>query len=186
MTETVCRFFTIADYIEEEKWLREQHRAGRKLVGIRLPCFYIFESCEPEDVIYRLDYKNSDYSEEYLGMYRDFGWEFFARCAGWLYFRKPAAAAETEGDGELFSDNASRLDMITHIVKTRLLPVTVLFLGCTLPNMLRVLCGSMPGIAGMILMCICSALVFANMFLLIYCGVKLSRIRADIEKNGGQ
>ena len=57
MRKKFIRFFTIADYKEEERWLREQHKQGWKLVRMTVPCFYTFESCEPQDVIYRLDYK---------------------------------------------------------------------------------------------------------------------------------
>ena len=31
MRKTMLRFFTIADYEEEELWLREQHRSGWRL-----------------------------------------------------------------------------------------------------------------------------------------------------------
>ena len=51
MRKTFIRFFTIADYEDEEVWLRRQHQNGWKLVKLIVPCFYIFESCEPEDVI---------------------------------------------------------------------------------------------------------------------------------------
>ena len=58
-TKTMLRFYTIADFREEEIWLREEHRNGWKLTKMRPPCFFRFEKCEPEDVIYRLDFKNS-------------------------------------------------------------------------------------------------------------------------------
>ena len=64
MTKTVTRFFTIADFIEEEKWLREMHNQGWKLSKMTPPCFFTFESCEPEDVIYRLDFR--DIEDGYL------------------------------------------------------------------------------------------------------------------------
>ena len=54
--KTVIRFFTIADYEEEEAWLHEQHKNGWKLSKMIPPCFFIFEQCTPEDVAYRLDY----------------------------------------------------------------------------------------------------------------------------------
>ena len=60
------RFFTIADYEEEEIWLREMHQKGWKLVKTVIPCFYFFESCTPEDVVYRLDYKNNGESNDYI------------------------------------------------------------------------------------------------------------------------
>ena len=90
-TKTMIRFFTIADYEDEEIWLREQHRKGWKLQRMIVPCFYIFEACTPEDVIYRLDYRNNEEDSEYLQLFRDYGWEQFARCMGWLYFRKSAS-----------------------------------------------------------------------------------------------
>ena len=49
--KTLIRFFTIADYEEEEIWLHNQHKNGWKLVKMILPCFYIFERCTPAEVI---------------------------------------------------------------------------------------------------------------------------------------
>ena len=68
--KTWIRFFTIADYEEEESWLRNQHQKGWKLLRMTPPCFYVFERCQPEDVVYRLDYKNSTEDSEYLQMFR--------------------------------------------------------------------------------------------------------------------
>ena len=42
-TKTMIRFFTIADYEEEEIWLHEQHKNGWKLHKMIPPCLYIFE-----------------------------------------------------------------------------------------------------------------------------------------------
>ena len=109
-TKTLVRFFTIADFEEEEKWLREQHNRGWKLTNAAI-FLYTFERCAPEDVIYRLDYKNGDENEDYLQLFRDYGWEYFDQNAGWLYFRKPAAEVETEADGEIFSDGLSRVEI---------------------------------------------------------------------------
>ena len=49
MTETKFRFFTIADYEDEEIWLRKMHNDGLKLVKVNPPGIYTFEECEPED-----------------------------------------------------------------------------------------------------------------------------------------
>ncbi|MBQ1690677.1 MAG: DUF2812 domain-containing protein, partial [Firmicutes bacterium] len=76
MLKTFIRFFTIADYEDEELWLRYKHREGWKLVSMTPPCFYHFESCEPEDVIYRMDFKNNTQTPEYMQMISDFGWEY--------------------------------------------------------------------------------------------------------------
>lgn len=43
MTKTFIRFFTVTDFIEEENWLREQHKKGLKLKSFIAPCFFTFE-----------------------------------------------------------------------------------------------------------------------------------------------
>ena len=80
--KTLIRFFTISDYEDEEIWLRSQHQQGWKLVKMIVPCFYIFESCTPQDVVYRLDYKNNTENRDYFQIFQDYGWEYFARCMG--------------------------------------------------------------------------------------------------------
>ena len=178
MRKTFYRIFTIADYEEEELWLREQHKAGWKLVKLTPPCIYVFESCTPEDVIYRLDYKNTERDSGYMQMLRDFGWEYFASCFGWLYFRKPAAAAETEEDGELFSDNASRAEMAASVVKTRLLPLLIIFLCCIVPNALRYADnGGGLGRAGAFFSIFFTVMFFVYAVLILHCSIKLKRIR---------
>lgn len=173
MRKTFVRFFTIADYEEEEIWLREQQKKGWKLVNMTPPCFYTFEECEPEDVIYRLDFKNNLQTEGYMGMLAEFGWENCGECFGWLYFRKPASEAETTADGELFSDNVSRAEMAAHVARTRLIPLTVIFLCCVLPNFLR----AVDGVFGTVLTVCASVLFVIYVFLIVYCGIKLTRIR---------
>lgn len=56
MTHTEWKFFTIADYEEEEQWLREQSRRGLMLEKFTPPLKYEFRETEPADMIYRLDY----------------------------------------------------------------------------------------------------------------------------------
>ena len=176
MGKLKIRFFTIADYEEEELWLRKQHQNGRKMVKMIPPCFYLFEECEPEDVIYRLDYKNGAQTEEYLQMLNDFGWEYYARCVGWLYFRKPAGAAKTEGEEELFSDNASRVDMAEHVARTRLIPLMVIFLCCVIPNLINAMNGVMGRLSAFF--GIFFGMMFGiYLFMIIYSGIKLNRIR---------
>lgn len=72
--KTAVRFFTIADYEEEEVWLHNQHKNGWKLLRMIPPCFYIFEKCTPEDMAYRLDYKNNAETSNYFQIFRDYGW----------------------------------------------------------------------------------------------------------------
>ena len=165
--KTMIRFFTIADYEEEEIWLREQHKKGWKLMKTILPCFYIFESCAPEDVVYRLDYKNNTEDHDYLQIFHDYGWEYFNRCVGWLYFRKPVSNADTEQDSEIFSDDASRVDMVNHIVKTRMLPLLVIFFACLLPNFIRSVEGSHP--FADVFTVILSVLLLIYLYLFVHC-----------------
>ena len=182
MRKTLVHFFTIADYEEEELWLRKQHRNGLKLVKMTPPCFFTFEECEPEDVIYRLDYKNSEQTEEYMQMLNDFGWEYCGKCFGWLYFRKPASAAETDEDGELFSDNASRVGMVSHIVRTKLLPLCIIFFCCVIPNFVRVLFGDYYGEAELFFGILFGTLFVIYVYMIVYCGLKLKRIRKKYEQ----
>lgn len=181
MSKTMIRFFTISDYEEEEIWLRKQHQSGWKLVKMVPPCIYIFEACEPQDVIYRLDYKNSGQTEEYMQMLRDFGWEYFARCNGWLYFRKPKEAAVSEQDGELFSDDASRVELISKVVKTRLVPLAVVFLCCVLPGFVRAVTGGYSGGSGSFFSIFFGIMFVLYVFLIVYCGTKLRKIRAKYD-----
>jgi len=137
MKKRFTRLFTITDWMEEEEWLREQSKKGLKLSKLNPPVNFVFEETEPEDVVYKLDYKNTKASKEMKQMYQDYGWEFCGECFGWNYFRKPAAQINSENEGELFSDNESKLEMVQHIVKTRMIPLIILFLCCIVPNLIK-------------------------------------------------
>ena len=176
MRKTMIRLFTIADYEDEELWLRKQHQNGWRLVRVIVPCFFIFESCTPQDVIYRVDYKNGGQTEEYMQMVQDFGWEYFAKKVGWLYFRKPANAADAEGEDELFSDSGSRLQMVRHIVRTRILPITLIFLFGLLPNLSNAINGKMGGYSGFFGAFFGVMFVF-YVYLIIHCWTKLNAIK---------
>lgn len=176
MRKTWIRFFTIADYEEEEQWLRKQQQNGWRLASMTPPCFYVFEACEPQDVIYRLDFKNNDQTGEYMQMVNDFGWEYCAKCMGWLYFRKPAGDSETDGEDELFSDNASRVEMVGHIIRTRFVPIMIIFLCCVLPNLFRYMDGSIGGF-GSFLGIFFGIMFLIYVYLIVHCGLKLKRIR---------
>lgn len=176
-TCTRIRFFTIADFEEEEMWLRDQSREGWRLVGMTPPCIYNFERCEAEDVIYRLVYKNNEENPEFMQMVEDYGWERAGRCLGWLYFRKPVSEMENENDGEIFSDNASRIDMVRHIARTRLLPLAVIFLCCVIPNLVRATESSVSAFFSVFWILMFGIYVY----LLVHCGFKLRRLRKELE-----
>ena len=177
MSKTFTRYFTIADFEEEEKWLRDQHKNGWKLVKMVSPCFYTFEQCEPEDVIYRLDYRNTENKDEYFKMLSDFGWEYVGECVGWFYFRKPADTVETEEDGELLSDNESKAEKVSLIITTRMVPLALIFLCCVMPNFLKVLNGEYIGTWGMIYGVFFSLMFVLYVYVIVHCGLKLKQIK---------
>ena len=183
MRKTVLRFFTIADFEEEETWLRKMHASGWKFVSYVF-CFYTFESCQPEDVIYRLDFKNAGQTPDYMQMLADFGWEYIDDCFGFLYFRKPADRVQAEEDGELFSDRESKLDLVTRIVKRRLLPLIVIFFCCVIPNFLRYSLGDEAGLAATVFSVFFGVMFVIYCGLIAYCGIKLRRLRKKFGEEG--
>lgn len=174
-TKTLIRFFTIADYEEEEIWLTDQHKKGWRLIKMIVPCFYIFEKCTPENVAYRLDYKNSLDENGYFQIFKDYGWEYIGQCFGWMYFRKPYSETDPEQDGEIFSDNRTRFDLVNRVIKTRFLPVLVIFSGCVVPNLIRTVEANDP--ASAVFTASFSALALFFLYLIVYCGLKLRRLR---------
>lgn len=65
-------------------------------------------------------------------MFRDCGWEYVYSCMSFHYFRKPVS--QMEGKEEIFSDNASRIDLLGRIWKWRMMPLFVIFFGCIMPQ----------------------------------------------------
>ena len=176
------RLFTIADYEEEERWLRQQQNRGWKLVNMLPPCFYIFQRCQPEDVVYRLDFQPGVPEDGYMQMFAEYGWEFCHRFAGWLYFRKPVSKMELAQEAEIFSDDGTKLERIHQIIRTRMLPVLAVFLICVVPQW--VLCIQNAGEGGGMALClIFSFLALLYLYLIGYCGLKLRSLRRRYQKN---
>lgn len=136
-TKKVRKIFTIWEAEKEQDYLREMHKSGWKLVKVEGFCVYLFEKCEPEDVIYQLDYNKDgiENKEEYVKMFDDCGWEYMQDYMGYSYFRK--AAAEAEGTEEIFSDNSSKLQMMERVYKGRMIPLLVLFICALVPGLIR-------------------------------------------------
>jgi len=132
-TKKEFKYFTIFQYEEEQEYLNDMHRHGWKLVKIGGIGMYHFEECEPEDVVYQLDYTlNKD--NEYFQMFKDCGWEFIFDFAQYSYFRKPKS--EMQGEEEIFCDEQSRFEMMERVYKGRLVPVLVLFCTVLFPQFL--------------------------------------------------
>ena len=103
--KTVFRLFTVAQWEKEQAFLRKEHSKGWKLERVNFLTLYHFRRCEPEDVVYQLDFNPEGIShrEEYLQMFRDCGWEYLQEYMGYSYFRKPVSRMEGR-DEEIFCD----------------------------------------------------------------------------------
>lgn len=134
-TKIKLAFFTIPEYQKEQDWLRQQHLNGWKLTKATLPCFYHFERCKPEDVVYQLDYNQEGLSHkyDYIQMFADCGWEYITDMAGYSYFRKPVS--EMKENEEIFCDDDSRMDMINRVFRGKIIPLIVIFFCCIIPQM---------------------------------------------------
>ena len=138
MTETKKEFkyFTIFNHKKEEDYLRGMHKQGWRFVRVSGLGVYHFEKCEPEDVVYQLDYRpQTDGARgEYLQMFSDCGWEYVQDYVGYSYFRKPAA--EMNGEEQIFNDDDSRVAMMGRVYKGRALPLVSIFCGCLIPQLI--------------------------------------------------
>lgn len=133
-TKKEFRFFTIFQYEQEQEYLSRRHQEGWKFVKVTGLGTYHFERCQPEKVVYQLDYNQEGLAnkEEYVRMFADCGWEYLMDYAGYSYFRK--AAADMKGDEEIFCDEQSKLEMMERVLKGRMTPVLVLFCAILLPQ----------------------------------------------------
>lgn len=129
------RWFTIADFEKEEIFLREQHQKGFKFVKFIYPGFYLFEQCEPEDVIYQLDFSDVVGSDKnsYLQIFQDCEWEYMFDVNGWSYFRKPAS--EDGHNNAIFSDIETKIALLERVFKRRLMPLVIIFFALILPQL---------------------------------------------------
>ena len=129
------KWFDITQYEQEAEYLRNMNKRGWKFTGVKFPGRYCFEKCEPEDVVYQLDYNQEgrENKEEYLQMFQDCGWEYILDFAGYSYFRK--AASEMEQEESIFCDDESRLEMMKRVYRGRILPLITIFCCCLLPQL---------------------------------------------------
>ncbi len=151
------KFFTITQHKQEEQYLRRMHNEGWKFVKVTGLGMYHFQRCEPEDVVYQLDYntEGSANKEEYIRMFADCGWGYLQEYFGYSYFRK--RAAEMDGEEEIFNDDSSRLAMMERVYKGRLTPMLVIFFATLLPQFVMNLSRGNYGVA-----------VFLGVFLALY------------------
>ena len=145
--KVVYRIGTIADYDREALYLGEMHAQGWKLKEVSysnlvVAVKYTFEKCQPEQVVYQLDFYPMKKSERasYLQLFKDCGWEHITGFNGFSYFRKPYSQIESDAEFEIYNDAAGKLAMVKRILIMRMLPVLILF-SVLLPVFLKLLSG---------------------------------------------
>lgn len=134
-TKRKIAFFTVPEYEREQKWLEKQHKSGWKLIKATVPFFYKFKKCEPEEVVYQLDYNEEGlkHKDEYVQMFKDCGWEYITEMMGYSYFRKPVSQMNEKE--EIFSDDDSKMDMIGRVFKGRMIPLFAIFFLIIIPQL---------------------------------------------------
>ena len=132
--KVVYRITTIADYDREALYLREMHAQGWKLKEVSysnlvVAVKYTFEKCQPEQVVYQLDFYPMKKSERasYLQLFKDCDWEHITDFNGFSYFRKPHSGIESDAEFEIYNDTAGKLAMVKRILIMRMLPILLLF-----------------------------------------------------------
>lgn len=115
MRQTIRKLFWVWDFDKEEKWLNEMAAKGLSLVAVGF-CKYEFEDCKPGE--YRICLQLLDKmpghpeSRKYIEFLETTGAEHVGSFTRWVYFRKKAS----EGEFELFSDNASRIKYLGSVI----------------------------------------------------------------------
>ena len=127
-TKRVFKFFTITEHDKEEKWLRKMHNKGWKFIECNMLGMYKFEECQPEDIIYRIDYNSDEVKDkvDYIKLFNDCGWGYLQDVKGFSYFKKSALNANE--NEEIFCDEESKFEMIKRIFKGRVLMLIPIFL----------------------------------------------------------
>lgn len=143
----VYRIFTIADYEREALYFREMHAQGWKLKEVSysnliVAVKYTFEKCQPEQVVYQLDFYPMKKSERasYLQLFKDCGWEHITDFNGFSYFRKLYSGIESDAEFEIYNDAVGKLAVVKRILTMRMLPIFLLFLAL-LPVFSKLLSG---------------------------------------------
>ena len=111
---------------------------------------------------------------------KDFGWEYVGRYAGWTYYRRPAASASAKEDTELFSDEASKLGMVSRLFCYRIVPIFMLLTVTqwdSLPGDIEA--GLRFRSVGAVVLLALDGLVIAT---IVYCVVRLFMVRRKIKR----
>jgi|WetSurMetagenome_2_1015567.scaffolds.fasta_scaffold08944_8 hypothetical protein len=113
-TKRVFRMMMAWNDQKEERWLSDQAKSGWHMTSVNA-FGYTFERGAPADVAYRFDWGpgcRRDQSE-YLGIFRDSGWEYMGRRGRWNIFRKPVVGGVVP---EIYTDPQSRIRMYQRVI----------------------------------------------------------------------
>lgn len=114
ITMRVWRFWTIAEYEQEEQWLNEMARDGWALTAVGF-CRFIFRRTRPGEFIYKLDMVERTTQDEVKESYFNFLTECGIRIVGeykdWIYLQKRAA----DGPFDMKNDTYAKLRKVNKI-----------------------------------------------------------------------
>ena len=113
-TITKFKWFWAWDDEKEEIWLSNMAREGWHLKELGLPGNYTFESGEPREDHYRMDFiTNRRNYQNYIQLFKDAGWEHLGELGGWQYFR---ANAEENAIPEIYTDKDSKIQKYQRLI----------------------------------------------------------------------
>lgn len=177
MSKKVFKVFFEWDFEKEEAWLNEMSDKGWKLVKVGLGV-YTFEECEPGEYTVRTQFLDSSWRDkknrEYISFVEETGAELAGKLWTVVYFRKK----RTDGEFELFSDNASRIKHLNTII-TMLLAVGFANLAVGISNLTL---GGITGLDVNIIMCILNFVMFAC---LAFGAHKLNKKKKKLKSDDG-
>lgn len=115
MKKVIHKWFGIWSFDKEEKWLNKMAAQGLALTSVGW-CKYEFEDCAAGEYEICMDFLENNFNgvenERYIEFIEETGAEHVGTFARWAYFRKKAA----DGDFKLFSDNSSRIALLTRVI----------------------------------------------------------------------
>jgi hypothetical protein len=113
-TTRTFRWFWAWQDRQQESWLESMSQEGWHLQSVGL-LTYTFERGEPQDYVYRLDYRSDKDLQEYLEFVQGAGWQYIGKMSGWRYFRLPVEAGQTT---ELYTDPESKIAKYKRFIAT--------------------------------------------------------------------
>lgn len=171
-TKIALKFFNVCEYEDEQKYLTQMHQNGWKLEKVSGLGVYHFERCEPENVVYQLDFNPEGQAkrDEYIKMFNDCGWKYLQDYMGYSYFRK--AASETNGEEAIFCDEQSRMQLFERVARGRIVPMILIFIAILLPQLISCILHEWVVVAVIYVILIVVYLMIFGKFLFQYLNMK--------------